>query len=192
MSRTIGATTTTALASGGFTVVNLFYLGFSVGSPLAPIVLTSAQFPVTYDYIYLPSKHIIAVGSVSEDEDIRVGTWTLTLSAAEQTYVSLFLSTDYIDVVVRYYKAVIDSSYQIVGSPQEVISMFEGQISGFKIDESGSNSKLVIEAASHWANFDVINGRKTNQNSQQAHFSTDLGFEFASHNVKNILWGRET
>lgn len=188
MTRSIHASVVTELAKDDFNLCTLVNFGFSVGSPEAPIVLTDADFDVTYGGVtYLTSGHIQTISGVSENYAIRVGTLNIVLSAVEQTYVSLFLSTDHIDLRARYWKALLDDSYAVIGEP---ILMFDGRISGFKMSESATRSTLTVECASHWANFQTINGRKTNQNSQQIHFPSDLGFEFASHNVKDILWGR--
>jgi hypothetical protein len=75
----------------------------------------------------------------------------------------------------------------VIGDP---ILIFDGRISDFGIDDSDDSSIVEIVVSSHWANFDAINGRRTNHNSQQLHFSGDLGFEFASDTIQDIKWGR--
>ena len=189
MSRGNHAAVTTELATDGFNMVSLLHLGFSVGSPEAGIYLTDAQFDVPYDgNTYLTSGHILKIGDVTESASMRVGTLNITLSAVDQTYVSLFLSTDHIDLQLRYWKAILDDTYAIIGDP---ILYFDGRIGGFTINESASKSEIPFSSASHWANFDTIAGRKTNSNSQQIHFPGDLFFAFASQNQQNIPWGRK-
>ena len=39
-------------------------------------------------------------------------------------------------------------------------------------------------------NFDDTNGRRTTEASQQRHYSTDRGMQFASTTTKDIRWGR--
>ena len=50
---------------------------------------------------------------------------------------------------------------------------------------------IIYTIVSHWADFDKVNGRKTNPNSQQKFFSTDVGMEFSALTVQDIKWGRE-
>jgi len=189
MTRSIHASVVTELAKDDFNMVSLLRIGIPVGSPETDIFLNDTQFPITFDSnVYDSSGHILDIGTVSENADVRIGSLRITFSAVDQTYSNLFQTADYIDARVRYYKAILEDDYTYVGQP---ILMFDGNISGMKIIDNGRSSKLELECASHWANFDVINGRKTNSNSQQAHFSSDLGFEFAAHTVKDIKWGRQ-
>lgn len=184
MARSIDASVITELAKDDFNWVSLLYLGFS-----SPIYLTDAGRDVdSGGQTYTSSANMLSIGRVQEHADMRVGNLPIELSAADQTYVSLFLSNDYIDVRVQYYKALLDDSWALIGS---AVQVFDGRISGFKIDEKGSSSKITIDCASHWANFEAINGRKTNDSSQKIHFSTDEGMAFASHNVRDIRWGRK-
>lgn len=188
MTREVHADVKAVLATGNFTMVNLVKLDVGAGSPESPLYITDAQFPVTYDgNIYLSSGHLLKIGDVSENTTMQVGTLRIELSAVEQTFVSLFLSGDRVDDRVLYYKAFLDGTRAIIGDP---VLYFDGNISGFKINERGARSSLTLDVASHWANFDTISGRKTNSNSVQIHFPNDLGFEYAAHNVRDILWGR--
>jgi len=189
MTRSIHASVITELAKNDVNMVSLLRIGIPTGSPETDIFITDAQFPLTFDTnTYESSGHILDIGTVSENSDVKIGSLRITLSAVDQTYSTLFQASNYIDARIRYWKAILEDDYTYVGQP---ILMFDGNISGMSIVDNGRASKLEIDCASHWANFDVINGRKTNTNSQQAHFSTDLGFEFAAHTVKDIKWGRQ-
>ena len=183
MARTYAAATIAAIQAGGYRYAHLYNLDFST-----PIYLTDGPRSIVFDGdTYIPSPHIIKVGKVSETESVRVGSWTVTFSAVDQTYVSLFLSENYIDVRVRYYKVVLDSSNAIIGEP---MLKFDGNITDFKGKESGTTSTIDMVCASHWANWDTTQGRLTNLNSQQVYFSTDMGFEFAPDDIKDIAWGK--
>ena len=195
MTRNIHASVITELAKDDFNMVSLLRMGFQVGSPLADVMITDADFDVTYTTAdspqvidtYTSSGHITDLQTVTEASDLKVGTLTITMSAVEQTYMNIFLTTDYIDVRVRYYRAVVDDAYAVIGQP---LLMFDGRISGYKLSESGSKSTLSITCASHWANFDIISGRKTNPASQQGLFPSDLGMDYAAHTVYDIEWGK--
>jgi len=68
--------------------------------------------------------------------------------------------------------------------------LYKGYVDTFAISENKTESNLNLNIVSHWADFEKISGRKTNNNSQQKFFSTDVGFDFASQTVLDIKWGR--
>lgn len=189
MTRNINASVVTELAKDDFIMVRLVRMAVMSGSPETEIYLTDADFDIVYDSnTYNSSGHLLDIGAVSESAELRVGNLNIVLSAVEQTYSNIFLANNYIDARARYWRAILDDSYAIIGEP---ILMFDGRVSGFKLEDSGRASKMSVECASHWSNFDTINGRKTNDTSQQAVFDGDLGLEFASHTIKHVRWGRE-
>ena len=47
-----------------------------------------------------------------------------------------------------------------------------------------------LVVTSHWADFDLKAGRKTNDSSQQMFFSGDKGMEFSGLMTEDIKWGR--
>ena len=184
MTRTVHASVITELAKDDFTMVSLLAMHFST-----VVRITDAQFDLVYDAnTYSSDENLIQIGDVSESSEIRVGSINVTFGGADQTYISMFLNNDYVDVRVQYWKAFLDDSFGIIGDP---LLMFDGYIGAPKIDERDGVSKMTIEAASHWANFDMKVGRKTNDNSQQAVFSGDTGMEYASHTIRDIRWGRK-
>jgi len=116
-----------------------------------------------------------------------VGNITLSFTGADQTIISLFLSNQYMEKEAEVHKGFIDTNENLIADP---FLIFKGRIESFNIDETIDQSNANIVVASHWSDFSKIEGRKTNTNSQQLHFSDDLGFEFASQTVQDIKWGR--
>lgn len=188
MSRTIDAATVTALAADSFRLANLLQMDFTIPSPQNIVRLTDWGHDLTaLSATWDSSPHFMGVTTATESGELRVSSVTVRLSGVEQTFVSLFLNNQYHDVRLRQYKAVLDSSAAVVGAP---ILVFDGRISDFGMGDSESDVVIEVVAASHWANFDAIAGRRTNHNSQQLFFSGDLGFEFAADTVEEIKWGR--
>ncbi len=183
MTRSINASVVTELAKDDFNMVDLLYFGFDT-----PIYITTASHDVDTGTLYASSPHTLNLGNVQEHADLRVGTFNITLSGVEQTYVSLFLSDDYMDVRVTYHKALLDDSGAVIGQP---ILMFDGRISGVKGGDNGESSTLIVECASHWANFDTINGRMSNDASQQSVFSGDTGATLTGHSARDVKWGQK-
>lgn len=183
MTRSIHADVITELAKDDFNYADLIRMDFAGGSQY----INSSLYEITYDAnAYVPTD-ITRLSAVSEASKLTVGNLTIGIGGADQTYIALFFNNDYVGVRTRWYRAVLDDAMAIIGTP---IVMFDGEISGWKGGDSNTKSEMTITCASHWANFDTISGRKTNQNSQQIFFPTDLGMEFASHTTRDIRWGR--
>jgi hypothetical protein len=185
MPRGLDAATKTALASDYVRLVNLIYLDIGSG-----VYITDHAIDLTYDSnTYESSNDLISIGEPKESRELRVNTLTLGLSGADQTYIALFLQNEFINKQAKFYKAVLQSdNVSIAGSP---ITMFDGRMVRWEINESRTTSEVLIEVASHWADFDKKAGRLTNGTSQGRFFDGDDGFEFAANTVKDLQWGRD-
>ena len=100
----------------------------------------------------------------------------------------MFLAGDYIGVRARVWKAVMDNTDTIIGSP---ILIFDGRINGYAIGDTEDESTVQVDVSSHWKDFELTNGRKTNSNTQQLYFSGDKGFDFAPETAKDLKWGKQ-
>lgn len=193
MSRGINATTKASLASDGFYFATLIKMEFSQPSATT-IRLTDFGSDLSVDVTgsgaetFTSSGHLLNIGDAAESANLQVNTLTLTMSGVDQAILSTFLSYEYIDVPCRIWRAVLDSSNNVVG---EHFIFFDGRIVGFDVRDDGADSEVQIEIASHWRDFEKINNRKTNSNSQNIYFPGDKGFEFASRVAKDIRWGRK-
>lgn len=180
--RTISASTLTALQSDSFNLATLIQFDFAT-----PVRITDWARNISYGgNTYTSSVHLIDYGTFNESSELRINSVNVTLSAVEQTYVSLFLGSNYMDTRTRIWRAVLNSSDSVIG---DAILVYDGRIAGYTISDTESESTITVDVASHWKDFELINGRKTNHNVQQLHFSGDKGFEFAAVTQKDIKWG---
>ena len=71
------------------------------------------------------------------------------------------------------------------------IPIFDGRIDGIEAaeDPDSGEGAVSVSASSVFGNFDRRNGRRTNNEDQQVHFPGDLGLEFTSELVRDIVWG---
>ena len=184
MTRLIDSATIAELAKDDFNLATLIRFDFSSVLYLTDCDRDISALSATWN----SSPHFLGVGDVKETADLRVNTVDITLSGVEQSYVSLFLSQNYIDVPARIYRAVLDDNDVVIGSP---ILVFNGVITSYDIQDSKSDSTVTVQIASHWKDFEKENGRKTNDNSQKIHFPNDEGFEFAAKTIKDLKWGRK-
>lgn len=184
MSRDIDSATITALNSDNLNLANLIQMDFDTPIKITDWGRNVSALSTTFN----SSSDIIEMDQVSESSELQVNSLNLTFSGVSQTYVSLFFNNDYIDVRVRVWKAVLDNSDAVIGAP---ILIFDGRIVGYSIVDDESRSTVEVEVASHWKDFALTNGRKTNHNTQQLYFAGDLGFEFAAETAKDLQWGKD-
>lgn len=183
MTRGLHSSTIAALANDSFQMATLIQMDFSTVLRLTDWPTNVTAFAATFT----ASADILEVGSANETGDLRVNEFTLKLSGVSQYYLALFLGNNYVNVRTQVWKAVI-SSGAVVGSP---IQVFDGNMTNFDIDENDTGSEVTVSIASHWKDFERVNGRRTNSASQKKWFSADEGMQFAKELVKDIPWGRK-
>ena len=183
MSRGIHADVITELAKDSFNMAHLLTIDFAT-----PSYMTDYRHDLVDNSItYIASDYLLAMGDVSESNEIQVGSINIELSGVGNAYISTLLLENYIDRKVNIQRVLLTDTGATIGTP---FTLYEGRIEGFNIQDSDSDSIVSIAVASHWADFERINGRRTNSNSQEAAFTGDTGMEFASAIIKDIKWGR--
>lgn len=183
MARGINAATIAALQSDAFNMCHLIQFDFSTVVRITDWNRSIAALSQTF----LSSSHVLEIGQSAESSDIRINSMQITLSGVSREYITIFLTNNYTDVRARVWKAVLDSSDAVVGDP---FIVFDGRIASFGIDDTDTESRVQIEVASHWKDFELRKGRRTNRNSQQAYFAGDKGLDYAGAVVQDIKWGK--
>jgi len=187
MTRTLSTAIKNELATGEIRPVHLITIGFGT-----PVNITDCSFSLTSSIsgssvTYTPSSFLISVPSFSEETDLTKASLSLALSGADQTFISTVLNENVVNDTVDIFRGVLDSSNAIVADP---ILLYSGNIDTFQIDETETESSVILTVVSHWADFNKKSGRNTNNNSQQRFFNTDVGMDFASQTTLDIKWGR--
>lgn len=187
MSRELPQSVINAFASDSFNYASLVLITRGASGTFA---MTDYGVDITYRQTqYLASSLLLEIASITESQALQVNDMSLTLSGANQTFISSFLNDPhFINDRVRIYKAVINENDVVMGA----FLQFDGRISEYAIDEDDSESKVNLTVASHWADFEKENGRKTNNNIQQLYYPGDVGFQYASVIVKDLRWGRQS
>ena len=112
MTRLINAATIAALNSDNLNMASLVELDFTT-----PIKMTNWARNVSANGTsYLTSSDLLSIDEVSETSDLQVNSLNITFSGVSQTFVSLFLSNNYIDVRARIWKAVLTNTDTVIGS----------------------------------------------------------------------------
>ena len=137
---------------------------------------------------------LLDISVIEENANFEIGTLNISLSGIDpyepnsgDAFLEVMLreTTEYIDREVVIQRAYFGTNSLYIDS----IEVFRGYITGAAAqhDEAGE-STVGIEVANHWADFERVTGRKTNDNSQQFYFSGDLGLEYAVEVQKDIEW----
>ena len=152
-----------------------------------PQYLTDNGFDIDYSSnTYVANGYLLDFDASKESKDLRVNSLDIELTAVNQTFISLFLNNNWINRQVIIRRAVLSDSGSIIGT----FIIFDGQITEFEVTEQDDSAEMTLSVASHWADFERTNGRLTNNNSQQFHFSGDLGFQYSANSIRDIKWGK--
>lgn len=175
---TTGANRCLYLCSGGFDV--------SFDSPTAPD---------TGSNTYLAQGQFIGFSGMSEDMDVKVGKFTITLSAVGTDYISKFINYPAEGARVCIYKAFL--SYGNGSQPLALVAtpilMYDGTIYNFSVQETPKTCQISVDCSSLFADFERTSGRRTNNWSNWLFQgdSSDRCFEKAGWvGQTEFLWGR--
>ena len=188
MTRSLTTAVKTQLATNEIRPFHLLTIGFST-----PVNLTDNSFSLTSSIsgsstTYTASAFLVSIPSFEEQTDITKTSLSITLSGADQTFISTALNENIVNDSVVIFRGLLDTNNSIIADP---LLLYQGTIDTFQINESENESALNITVVSHWADFEKKSGRKTNNSSQQRFFSTDVGMDFSSQTVLDIKWGRK-
>lgn len=184
MSRVTSQATINALASDSINLATIIKLDFPT-----PYYLTDYGQNISYGgNTYQASSHLLSIGDAKETGSIKVNSMNINFSAVEQTFVSLFLTSNYVNVPVILERVALDDNDAVIG---DSIPFFYGRIVSFDIDDSGTESEISLEIASHWQDFDKVQNRKTNSKSQNFWYPDDKGFQYAASTITDLKWGRQ-
>jgi hypothetical protein len=182
MTRSLTAGVIAELATNKLNPVELIYLGIGSGT-----YYTDHFANLTFNgNTYISSSLFLGSSEVQETADVSVNNLTLKFSGADTTIISLLLNNDYMNKPANLYRGFLDDSGTLIADP---FLLFEGRIANFSLEENATTSSINVIIASHWADFEKVQGRRTSENSQKLLFSTDKGMEFASQTSQKIKWG---
>ena len=187
MARTLTTALKNELLTNEIRPVHLLSIGFST-----PVNITDNSFNLTSSVsgssiTYTASSFLVATPTFTEETDLTKTSLNITLSGADQTFISTVLNENVVNDSVDIFRGLLDSNNALIADP---ILLYSGNIDTFQISESETESIVNLTVVSHWADFDKKSGRQTNNNSQQRFFNTDVGMDFSSQTVLDLKWGR--
>lgn len=187
MTRALTSAIKTELATNNIRPVHLITIGFGT-----PVNITDCIYDLTSSVsgssvTYSSSSFLLSLPQFTEETDLTKTSLNLSLSGSSQTFISTVLNENVVNDSVDIYRGLLNSSNALIADP---FLLYKGSIDTFAIEETDTESFVTLSIVSHWADFEKTSGRKTNNNSQQRFFSTDVGMDFSSQTVLDIKWGR--
>jgi hypothetical protein len=183
MSRTIDAATLALLPNNSLRMAHLLTFVFPTTVRFTEYGHSLAYGGNTFNAV----NGFLDLSEPSESEDLRINSLTVKMSGVEQSFISIFLSSTWLNRRALLQVAFLDVNDAVVGEP---ITLFDGLVSNFSINETSNTSSVDIVVASHWADFERKAGRLTNNHSQQYLFAGDLRMAFAASTVSDLRWGK--
>ena len=188
MTRNLTTALKNELATNVLRPIHLITFGFST-----PQNITDCSFDLTSSVsgssvTYTSTGFLQGVSQFTEEVGITKSSLRLGISGVNQSFLSITLNENVINDSVKVFRGMLDDNNALISDP---FLLYDGHIDKFEITETEEETDIIYTIVSHWADFDKVNGRKTNPNSQQKFFSTDVGMEFSALTVQDIKWGRE-
>lgn len=194
MGRTLNAATEAIIGDSSLQTFHLYTFYFST-----PFRITDHSNDLEYNFgsgteTFTSSARLVSSGDIDESLDISNPTISLVFTGANETDLQLPFTENYNNRRVLIRRGYFDStgetaSANIVASP---FILFDGRVDSYSIsdDPSGGNSTVTWTVSSHWADWDKINGRRCNPDSEKSHFPLDEGFSHMYDQIGQKTWGR--
>lgn len=154
------------------------------------LLLTTSYNNITYNSeVYLSTGFDLVIPIIDDDLDLKVRRYKFLLSSVNQANTAAFLLTPPYFKTVDLYKFWVDSGGSIIDDP---VLIFSGYFANFsnKMNQKTGKSEMTIDAVSEFVDFDRINGRQTNDDSQQRVFSGDTCLRHSETKYENLPWGK--
>ena len=183
MPRGLSSAVKTKLASGKFTMAHLVKLELNTTYKYTDYAVNIVDGSDTY----VPNGFLRGIGAVTENASINIGSIDIAVSSATQTILSDVLTNGHLNRNVTIKRAILDTDDTVV--TDGTFQIYAGYIEGMAITDRQGDSVINFAVANHWADFQRIEGRRTNDSSQQHFFDGDKAFEFTSQAGKKLYWG---
>jgi hypothetical protein len=139
--------------------------------------------------LYLSSGPLISIGSVEENAKFDIDQLDIVvaglvpMTAGGITVIQHIQSLDYINKEIQIQRAFIEDSTVVYSE-----LTYLGYINTISASVTNKETTVMFKTSNHWANFERLTARYTNNASQKAFFPTDSGFRYSKDVQKEIVW----
>lgn len=158
---------------------------FLLGTPL---YITSSSVELNWDAKTWVPAPFVDEPKIELTSEAKISPIEITLSAAENEYVTYFKTNQHRNHRVNVYFAYLDHSYNIIDQP---IALYQGLIESAAVNDSVDSSTIQIKCSSIWRDFERTAGRRTNNNSNHKYYPDDDGFFATSIDMADLPWGKD-
>lgn len=139
-------------------------------------------------YTWLANGYFRLPADVTENSELASSTAEIELRGADAALMSLVLGEINQGNKVTIYFACLDSSHAIIADPYLLYRAF---LDNASLDDSDVDSVVRLTLESELAALDRVNEWRWNNESQQALFSGDIGFQYSDRLEDwNGFWGK--
>ena len=175
----------TGLSQKSISIYHLYRGDFPDGT----IYFTDLPYDTTYNgNTYSGVGSALGYDSIEEVSGLQANGIRIYFNAANASLLSLLQNQNLIDRPVYVYRGLLDTSNQPVTDP---VLVFEGRSDSMKLSEDPDKGamQLVLDCFDENADFERVNGRRTNYEEQQLLFPGDKGFEFIADGMDKVtVW----
>lgn len=164
----------TQLTQSNLTAYHLYEADFPDGS----VYFTDLPYDTTFgSNTYTGVGSALGYDAIQEVAGLQSNGINIYFNAANASLLALLLGQNLIDRQVFVYRGLLDTNNQPVVDP---LVIFQGRSDSATLTEDPGNGtmKLVLVCLDENADFERVNGRRTNDQEQQAIFLGDKCFSF--------------
>ena len=136
---------------------------------------------------YAARSNLMEVGDFSESLELKSHNVSITFGLANNAVARQFQTQGAVGWDVEIIQFWLHNDGPVVGST----ILWQGSVTGYKVEHDGDDSSIAIEASTRFQNYRTSAGRKTNDASQQKAFPGDRGMEFAHRVGREFRWGSD-
>jgi hypothetical protein len=194
MSRGLSAGVQAVIGNANLHFFHLYTFHFAT-----PFRVTDHSHDLSYNFgsgteTFTSSARIVSTGDSEESLDISNPTMSIVFTGANEADLLLPFTENYNNKRVVIYRGYFDdsgntTSTNIIADP---FIYFDGRVDSYSISDNPNNSSSTVtwKVASHWADWDKINGRRCNPDSAKVHFPNEECFSHMYDQIGQKTWGR--
>jgi len=181
--RGMTATMSAALSTNAIAIFHLYEGQFPDGT----VRLTDLPYAVDYNSeTFTGAGGAIGFEPIEEVGGLQSNAVKVYFNACDASLLAVLQDQNLIDRTVIIRRGLLDSSNQVIADP---FVIFEGKSDSLTLaeDVEKGSMTLALSCLDENADFNLVNCRKTNNQSQQQLFPGDKGFSFIAKSMDRIL-----